>query len=937
MCNALTGAVTHTPVNTDDQNACTTDACNSTTGAVTHTPVSIDDGNACTTDACNTSTGAITHTGQSAEDNNACTTDGCNTLTGVFHTLINTDDGNACTTDACNSITGVSHILVIINDNNACTTDACNTSTGAITHVQVNTDDGNTCTTDGCNSVTGVFHNVVNTSDGNACTTDACNTSTGAITHSPVNADDQNACTSDVCNTSTGTITHAPVNIDDGNVCTTDGCNSITGIFHTPIVNCGSCTNPPIAIPGGPYSSCGNVVLNGSVGGSATGGTWSSSTGGTFTPNATTLNATYHPSATDLINGTVTLKLTTNNPSGLPCVAEFSTVIVTFVKINDNNACTVDACDSQTGTVSHTPVIVNDEDPCTSDVCNTLTGVSHTSKISVGTSTTPSGCSTSDGTATANPSGGSQGYTFLWTPGGQTTNPATGLAGGTYVVKVTDANGCTSTATAIVGSIGSSNTPPGPISGPAGACRGQNGVLYCIDPVVGATTYIWTLPSGALGSSTGPCITVKFNSHFRGGFLCVKAVTPCGTTPSVCLNIPLLTDKPHRPGPITGPISLCPLTDGTYSISPVAGATSYLWSTTGGLVIVSGQGSTSIIVHAPAGFVKGTIRVKAKNCIGSSSNRVLNVFGLPAEPVFFKAHKADNPVKEVCEGTTEEYEIAFDPGATCHIWSAPQGSDIDDRHGHTGNPLTVIGNIKDVLVTFPQGFKSGYVTVSSCNDCGTSSAAMLFVSGVPSTPVWKKAPPQSACPGNCYVFNVDNVQDANSWTYTAPLGCTITSPGAPGSGNPLTTTASIATICFPLGFVSGDVIVVANNKCGASDPLIYTIGSCRPGLSRVTIGNGKQSGNGKALFNTSEVLSALSAYPNPTNGITTVSFYSNQNARYSIKIVDIIGKTLISESVSAIEGYNEKEINLENVSKGLYFITIQSEGKDSQTLRLIVE
>ncbi len=54
--------------------------------------------------------------------------------------------------------------------------------------------------------------------------------------------------------------------------------------------------------------------LGGSVGGSATGGTWSSSVaGGTFTPDATTLNATWTPPTA--FSGTATLTLTTSGGS----------------------------------------------------------------------------------------------------------------------------------------------------------------------------------------------------------------------------------------------------------------------------------------------------------------------------------------------------------------------------------------------------------------------------------------------------------------------------------------------------------------------------------------------------------------------------------------------------------------------------------------------
>jgi gliding motility-associated-like protein len=47
-----------------------------------------------------------------------------------------------------------------------------------------------------------------------------------------------------------------------------------------------------------------------------------------------------------------------------------------------------------------------------------------------------------DGTATANPQGGTPGYTYLWDPTGQTTQTATGLTAGVYEVTITDSEGC---------------------------------------------------------------------------------------------------------------------------------------------------------------------------------------------------------------------------------------------------------------------------------------------------------------------------------------------------------------------------------------------------------------------------------------------------------------------------------------------------------------
>ena len=59
----------------------------------------------------------------------------------------------------------------------------------------------------------------------------------------------------------------------------------------------------------------------------------------------------------------------------------------------------------------------------------------------VASSTTPSQ-NGSDGTASVAVVGGTPPYTYVWSPSGGSASSATGLAPGTYIVTVTDANGC---------------------------------------------------------------------------------------------------------------------------------------------------------------------------------------------------------------------------------------------------------------------------------------------------------------------------------------------------------------------------------------------------------------------------------------------------------------------------------------------------------------
>ena len=83
----------------------------------------------------------------------------------------------------------------------------------------------------------------------------------------------------------------------------------------TLVLNTGA--TPPTAGAGGNQTICAGsstAPLGGSVGGGATGGTWTTSGSGAFSNPYDVTNATYNPSQTDITIGTVTLTLTSTGP-----------------------------------------------------------------------------------------------------------------------------------------------------------------------------------------------------------------------------------------------------------------------------------------------------------------------------------------------------------------------------------------------------------------------------------------------------------------------------------------------------------------------------------------------------------------------------------------------------------------------------------------------
>jgi len=147
--------------------------------------------------------------------------------------------------------------------------------------------------------------------------------------------------------------------------------------------------------------------------------------------------------------------------------------------------------------------IVSDVNGCTLS-SDTIT-VSVVSSPTATTSSTDALCTgDSTGTATAVGAGGAGGYTYSWDSNPiQTTDIATNLPAGTYTVTVTDAGGCTGTATVTVGEplplqVFVSSTAPSTIGGSDGTAT-----AFAYDGT-GPYTYAWnTAPVQTTDVATG--------------------------------------------------------------------------------------------------------------------------------------------------------------------------------------------------------------------------------------------------------------------------------------------------------------------------------------------------------------------------------------------------------------------------------------------------
>lgn len=209
-------------------------------------------------------------------------------------------------------------------------------------------------------------------------------------------------------------------------------------------------------------------------------------------------------------------------------------------------------------------VLITDGDDCTATASVVIAQPPALAPNASATAQTAA--NTNDGTATANPTGGTGDYTYLWN-NGETTQTITDLAPGNYTVEVTDENGCTAVQTVIVNAFDC--TIAGTASSTDITCFGaQNGtanvtLLGANDPV----TYTWSN-----GANTAEL------SNLAAGTYTVEIIdnTNCADVLQVVITEPT---ELHANAAATGETALG-ANDGTATANPAGGtgAYTYEWS-----------------------------------------------------------------------------------------------------------------------------------------------------------------------------------------------------------------------------------------------------------------------------------------------------------------------------------------------------------------------
>jgi gliding motility-associated-like protein len=299
-------------------------------------------------------------------------------------------------------------------------------------------------------------------------------------------------------------------------------------------------------------------------------------------------------------------------------------------------------------------VNVTDKNHCTASITVTITQPTLVT-ASISSVTNVSCYLGGNGTATAAGVGGTGPYTYLWTPSNYTNAHITGLFALSYLVIVTDANGCTATTAATL-------TQPeqltASISEPRVICKDSTGVILAnVSGGVEQYKYAWS--SGITSTTSSATLTPVATRDYS---VTVTDANGCTATTNIVLQY-----GPSITLAMGGQTSICRGDSTTLCVlsSGGTGGNVYLWNPV--------TSTNSCIAVAPSSSEMYSVLV-TDNC-GATATVATTVYATPTPAINFGADVSQGCIPlcvqflnntTLSQGKIRQYVWSFGNGDTVH-------------------------------------------------------------------------------------------------------------------------------------------------------------------------------------------------------------------------------------------------------------------------------
>lgn len=392
----------------------------------------------------------------------------------------------------------------------------------------------------------------------------------------------------------------------------------------------------------------------------------------------------------------------------------------------------------------------------------------------------------------------------------------------------------------------------------------------------------------------------------------------------------------------------------TMYLAGYSSAGAYLFANIPGNIISEGRGlqvKTSV-------YVTGMFR-NTGDFDFSASTATLTSVG--SDDVFFAKYNACiglPPIQPsaivgsttLCAGTAQTYSVTNDPLATSYTWLFPSGT---------------IGSSITNTISVITGSSSGIVSLTANNACGASPVQTLNVTynALPTITITSN---NSVCLGNSisltaggaatYTWNTGPVSASIAVSPTVNTTYTVTGTSSQGCNNSATKTVSVnplptlsvstsnSIICGPPFQGTTTIIVSGASTYTWNTAATTTAIAVSPSITtNYTVTGTSAQGCISASVLTQSVSTCtdidaisfeqaldLKLYPNPTNGVFTLSYKLNW---ISFEIYNSLGEKI---SLSFVRNKDGIEIDLSAHPSGIYFVKF-SNGGSTITKKIVKE
>lgn len=472
---------------------------------------------------------------------------------------------------------------------------------------------------------------------------------------------------------------------------------------------------------------------------------------------------------------------------------------------------------------------------------------------------------------------------------------------------------------------------PGAISGTTTICNTSAQYNYSITPVTGASSYVWSVPTGAaiLGGQGTSSITVLFTTGNQSGDIAVYATNGSCQTPVVRVAVAVGSSN------LTAPVSGGNLTQQVCPGASVPRLTASASTSLGNSVVWYNAASGGTVVADPFLNAIGSVtyfaasRENATGCESASRTPVrLELVAIPAASI-----SASGPLS-FCQGGSV---VLTANAGNSYLWS----------NGATSPSLT-ISSTTNISVT---------VTTGACTS--TSVPIQVTVNPLPVATITALSP-TTICDGDKVLLaasagtswswtnggNTQSILVGNAGSYqvtvTNSFGCRSTSVATVVTVEPnpiVTLSASPYLRIYP------GLRTAINASVSPAGNYAYTWqlnGRTLPGelTSQVDSIGIKHTAGSYTLTvqnlppklpctNTSapiiigdSVTARLFVFPSPNQGRFSVSYYSAATEQFTLSVFDSKGALIYRRSYEIASRYQLLEVDLRAAANGVYLIQL---------------